>query len=239
VRHPKSKPQLVKQKLINFLRDPHFPYFLLDLIRRASPRAARLIQYGRYNPNTAEYWNRRYSSGEYEIQEFERYGQLRQQVIDLIRPGSRVLDVGCGAGGFLVMLQEQKSCQCVGIDISDVAVSVTCQRGFQAYVAKLPQLPKQISDASFDACVLLETLEHISNPIRTIGQIARVLKPGGSIIVSVPNNCMPPEEFDEHVVCFDQESMRNLLSRYFQVELCSVLDAGGFQYLIASGRKVN
>jgi len=231
--------QSLNQKVADFLREPHFPFFLLRKIRTLSPLLARILQYGRYNPNTAAYWNRRYASGEYAAGEDERYGSLRRNVISHIPYGGKVLDAGCGSGRFLEMLREKRSCQGVGLDISDVAGNLTASRGFAAFVCRLPDLPKEMAGSTFDVCVLLETLEHISKPIETIERLATLLKKDGLIMVSVPDNCMTPEEFDEHVSCFTQQTLGDLLRTEFHLEVMTSYEVSGFRYLFAVGRKVS
>ena len=56
----------MKDKIRTFLSDPHFPLFLLSRIKGISPNVARILKYGRYNPNTESYWNKRYKSGDYQ-----------------------------------------------------------------------------------------------------------------------------------------------------------------------------
>jgi 2-polyprenyl-3-methyl-5-hydroxy-6-metoxy-1,4-benzoquinol methylase len=160
-------------------------------------------------------------------------------VISHIPYGSKVLDAGCGSGRFLEMLREKRSCQGVGLDISDVAVNLTASRGFAAFVCKLPDLPKELESGTFNVCVLLETLEHISKPVETIERLATLLKEDGLIVVSVPDNCMTPEEFDEHVNSFTQQTLGDLLRAEFHLEVMTSYEVSAFRYLFVVGRKIS
>jgi O-antigen/teichoic acid export membrane protein/2-polyprenyl-3-methyl-5-hydroxy-6-metoxy-1,4-benzoquinol methylase len=224
-----------KNKVVGFLSDPHFPFFLLPAIKRVSPSLARFLRYGRYNPNTENYWNRRYTSNGYEV---ERYEDLHNQVARLVPPSSRVLDAGCGTGSLMKVLQSLE-CSCVGVDISSVAVSKVRQQGFSAFKSKLPNLPQEVEENSFDICTIVETLEHLTHPDRVLRNLAKVLKhKSGSIIVSVPDDCMKPEEFDEHVSSFTADTLHKLMSRYYSVERSFSVPSQGHQYLIMKGKRL-
>jgi 2-polyprenyl-3-methyl-5-hydroxy-6-metoxy-1,4-benzoquinol methylase len=229
----------MKNKISSFLNDPHFPFFLLTPIKRISPTVGRFLKYGRYNPNTEKYWNTRYASGEYEASEAERYGDLRREVAQLVPQSNRVLDIGCGTGSLMEILRDQLRCSCVGIDISQVAVDIARQKGFGAFKSKLPKLPLGLQENSFDICTIVETLEHISNPEATLKSVAKLLKQrSGSIIVCVPDDCMKPEEFDEHVSTFTAHSLRQMMSRYYDIERSFSVESSGLRYLIMKGKRL-
>ena len=135
------------------------------------------------------------------------------------------------------MLRDKRSCHCIGIDISETSIDVVTSRGLQGYVCKLPVLPDDLDGQCFDVCVMVETLEHLSRPGRTLQAIAGVLEPGGRLIVSVPDDCMKPEEFDEHITSFDDKSLCALLSQSFQVHNIFSFPCEGRKYLIAVARR--
>ena len=126
----------------------------------------------------------------------------------------------------------------MGLDISDVAVKIVREKGFVGIRCKLPNLPSAIPDNSFDVCTIIETLEHISHPEKTVKALSRVLREGGFIIVGVPDDCMVPEELDEHMCSFTMESLRDLLIRYFTVDIALRVESCGCKYLIMRAKKV-
>jgi glycosyltransferase involved in cell wall biosynthesis/SAM-dependent methyltransferase len=228
----------MKGKVGSFLADPHFPLFLLHPIKRVSPAVARFLKYGRYNPNTENYWNKRYQSGDYQAFERERYEVLHREVARLVPSSSRVLDVGCGTGRLMEILR-QAGCCCVGVDISSVAVNAVRQKGFPAFRCTLPNLPLDLGQDVFDACTIVETLEHLSNPDETLRNISRFLKKGsGFIIVCVPDDCMKPDEFDEHVIAFNAPMLKDIMAHYYVIESSFSVESSGFRYLIVKGTRL-
>ena len=100
-----------------------------------------------------------------------------------LQKGDRVLDVGCNAGARLEQLRREFGIEGVGIDYSPNTV--------RAGVASFPKLELHAGDAehlpfpdqSFDAVISFETFEHLPNPDQALAEMARVLKPGGKMLI--------------------------------------------------------
>jgi len=106
---------------------------------------------------------------------------LLEEVLD--HPRLRILDVGCGTGGVLAHLQHRA--RTFGVDRSPLALAYCRERGV-AHVAcadggRLPFAP-----ASFDVVLLLDVLEHFADEAALLNAVRRLLRPGGSLLVSVP-----------------------------------------------------
>jgi SAM-dependent methyltransferase len=109
-------------------------------------------------------------------------GLLRHELAGQ-RP-ARVLDLGCGMGGFLSGLAELGG-RVFPSDISLESLAHCRERGFPAGVVSSGYaLPYQ--DASFDLVCLFDAIEHIPDHARVMREVARVLRPGGRVLVSVP-----------------------------------------------------
>lgn len=109
-----------------------------------------------------------------------------------LRPGMRVLDLGCGRGRHAHALGQQNGVVVVGLDrnLDDLA---TTREGFALFPAKAGghvvggdayRLP--FADHSFDAVVCSEVLEHLHDYRAALSEIARVTKPAGCFALSVP-----------------------------------------------------
>lgn len=106
------------------------------------------------------------------------------------RSGLKILDVGCGAGSNLIWLASAISAHSPtlhGIDVSPRAVQ-ECQRlGIASKVLDLNVEPLPFPDRSLDVVICMEVVEHLYNTDLLIGEIARVLPPGGRMILTTPN----------------------------------------------------
>lgn len=118
---------------------------------------------------------------------FWRAPLMRSQLLFLedLPPG-RVLDVGCGSGGFL-SAAAKLGWRAVGIDFDEEAVAAARGRGdgIEAHASDLAG--SGFADASFDAIVLDNVIEHLPDPFEAFGHIARLLKPGGRLVMVTPN----------------------------------------------------
>ncbi len=95
----------------------------------------------------------------------------------------RVLEIGCGAGGMLGPLQRYG--QVHGMDIDAEYLGYCRNRGFTRLLCGSGHdLP--FRDGSFDVVALFDTIEHIPDEARALAEVRRVLRPGGTLFVSVP-----------------------------------------------------
>ena len=96
-----------------------------------------------------------------------------------------ILDGGCGTGANLELLQQYGTA--IGIDISDRAIDYCRARSIasnRAFIASLGELP--FPNDCFDLAISFEVICNIADDQTTFAEIARVLKPGGRLIVQVP-----------------------------------------------------
>ncbi|HED64073.1 MAG TPA: class I SAM-dependent methyltransferase [Planctomycetes bacterium] len=97
---------------------------------------------------------------------------------------ARVLDLGCGNGGFLPGLAEIAD-RVFPSDISAESLVHCADRGFPGGVVSSGYaLP--YADESFDLVCMFDAIEHIEDDQRVLREVARILKPGGRILVTVP-----------------------------------------------------
>ena len=111
--------------------------------------------------------------------------EIFETVLAVIRPGGALLDAGCGSGTFLKLAAPLFARAC-GVDIAVPAVNAVRALGFDAVEGDVSG-PLSLADGSFDACVCLDVIEHIFDPLTALKEIRRVLKPGGQLVLSTPN----------------------------------------------------
>lgn len=112
--------------------------------------------------------------------------ELRAAILGAVRPGDTVLDVGCGACNSYAAWIRDRAGSYVGVDVSATAVHLARDAGFDARVVEdAAALP--FPDASFDAVLCVEVLEHLLRPDAAASEILRVLRPGGRLVACTPN----------------------------------------------------
>lgn len=106
--------------------------------------------------------------------------------VKIFKKGEVVLDVACGDGTSSQLIKKITLTDVYGIDISKEAVLRAQKRGIKAVVGDIESkfaFPNQ----KFDTVFWGDNIEHLFSPQRTLTEIARVLKPGGRLIISTPN----------------------------------------------------
>lgn len=114
-------------------------------------------------------------------------GDLRpefQYIVNTVKPGSTVLDLGCGSGELMKALQKQKRARVQGIELSDTAVQSCVEKGLFVYHGDLNEGLADFNDNSVDYVILTSTLQVLERPDLLILEAARV---GRQCVVSVPN----------------------------------------------------
>jgi 2-polyprenyl-3-methyl-5-hydroxy-6-metoxy-1,4-benzoquinol methylase len=134
--------------------------------------------------------------------------------------GRRVADIACGTGyGTELLCTVGKAACAVGVDVDAGAVAYAAQRhgcDGARYVRTSAQRTG-LRDESFDVVVSFETLEHVSGELALLEEFSRLLRPGGLLICSTPNQ-WPLERAEHHVREYDHASFRALLESCFAVE---------------------
>lgn len=107
-----------------------------------------------------------------------------QSIANLVPPGSRVLDLGCGDGALLDLLQRERGCTGYGIELDDANVLACARRGVDVIQLNLEEGLAMFGDGSFDVVLQIDTLQHLRNAETMLVETARVGKAG---VVAFPN----------------------------------------------------
>ena len=144
--------------------------------------------------------------------------------------GKRVLDLGCRSGALTRSFLDGNDV--VGLDVDRVALAKAEELGIQPVEGNVEE-PLPFADASFDAVVAGELLEHLQFPDALVAEIQRVLKSGGVLVGSVPNAYRvqgrlrfllgrAPEDDPTHLHMFSPGALRELLAGFEDVRLSFV-----------------
>ncbi|HUP64530.1 MAG TPA: class I SAM-dependent methyltransferase [Thermoanaerobaculia bacterium] len=159
-------------------------------------------------------------------------GAILRFVNKYIRPAPPVLDLGCGPG-FLVTELVKSGLSCVAIDSSPESIAslrrlAAGEAGvLEILVGSVDRVP--LADGRVGCVFLVEVLEHLSPDLsdRTIAEAARVLRPGGHVVITVPNE----EDLDARkIACPDCGCV------FHRVQHLQSLDAVRLKILLADHR---
>jgi len=127
---------------------------------------------------------------------------------------ARILEIGCGTGHNLPMLG--RFGQVDGIEIDEEARAIASARlGRPVGLAPLPELPG-VADGSYDLVALLDVIEHVEDDGAALRSVARKLRPGGRILITVPAHPWMWSAHDvanHHFRRYTRKALRGLIER--------------------------
>jgi 2-polyprenyl-3-methyl-5-hydroxy-6-metoxy-1,4-benzoquinol methylase len=106
--------------------------------------------------------------------------------IEAIGTAKRILEVGCGSGVFLRGLRERQ-CDVVGLDLNAIALDTARSRGLRVLNETVDQHARNHPE-EYDVVATFQVLEHVAGVRSFLDSCVAALKPGGLLLVSVPNN---------------------------------------------------
>jgi SAM-dependent methyltransferase len=172
------------------------------------------------------------------------------QVLKLLRQEDSVLEIGCGKGIFLERLRK-KNISCAGLELNKEALTICAQKNLQVKGMLLEEF-LQSENRKFDVICAFQTLEHIAHVREFIMSAIEILRPGGRLIISVPNNDSWLQ-FDEenwlnlpphHMGLWNEDSLRSI-ERIFPLTLQDLYHEPlqnyhiGPYYRVIIGRRIN
>lgn len=117
----------------------------------------------------------------------KKHNSTHQIILEEVAPDLMVLDVGCGPG-YLGKELSKKGCKLFGIEINPSYISEAkpyYKQIIQCNLDTISELP--FTKESFDCILFADVVEHLKYPEESIRSLLDFLKPGGIVIISVPN----------------------------------------------------
>ena len=155
----------------------------------------------------------------------DRVQQRKVKVVRRLAPaGARIVDVGCGGGALLHLLRRfgQPDWQLVGWDFPGPHLQRVASAGFETVSAAIEA--GALPDSSVDVFLMNQVLEHFARPAEVLAVLARILRPGGKLIIETPSiegldarwfsdRHWGGFHFPRHLVLFHARALRALVAR--------------------------
>ncbi|MBJ6122138.1 class I SAM-dependent methyltransferase [Sphingomonas mollis] len=164
------------------------------------------------------------------------------------RTPGKVLEVGCGDGAFLAQMA-QAGWQAVGIDFDEKAVAAA-RRHAGIDVMQGDLIACAFPDASFDAIVMNNVIEHLPDTLAVMKECARILRPGGRVVMVTPNLDAPghrkfgPDwrglEVPRHLYLFTTRTLKRYAraAGFATVQSFSPIGGGGTDGIVAMSQMI-
>lgn len=161
------------------------------------------------------------------------YGRVRaENVLALVKKNKKTLDVGCGEGVFTRELA-LRGFDVTGVDVDVDAIAAAehnkklLQVEYQTRVGDAAHLP--FADGSFEQVISTDVIEHVAEPITALREIRRVLKPGGTFVVTVPTPKYLAHPFFNYDFSQHLKNIGHIHHGWFSEEFARMLASANFR----------
>lgn len=156
-------------------------------------------------------------AGDFSPMERGRYGRMLRFVAPWLRQDSRIVEVGCGQGGFLRLLKAKGYANLLGVDPSATCIEVLKRNGVPGVTGTLDDPP---AIGAVELLALIGVTEHLFHPVQSLASILRQCSDPPLIFLVVPSTrdygariSTPFYHFDfEHISHFDIHQLNNLMA---------------------------
>jgi len=107
-----------------------------------------------------------------------------QVIFEIVEPGAKVLDLGCGNGDLLQLLVERRDAKAQGVELNDEAIHACVEKGLSVFHSDIDSGLPHYPDQSFDYVILNQSLQEVKK-VETV--ISEALRVGKKVIVGFPN----------------------------------------------------
>jgi SAM-dependent methyltransferase len=145
-------------------------------------------------------------------------------LLDGIRPGERVLDLGSGAGEFAAEIS-RAGATAVGVEVAEAAIA-RARSGHPELEFRLAPIDGALplGDGEFDVVFSSEVIEHVADTARWLSEVRRVLRPGGRLLVTTPSHGRVrlalsgiqrfSEPLGDHLHLYTRRSLQQVLTEF-------------------------
>ena len=162
--------------------------------------------------NSKVYWDYVYTTPAKQKEYWSNTARF-PEALTHIKDRDKVMDLGCGVGVLHhLILKDRKECELWGVDISEEAVKINKEynpQGYyqQGYIGSLTGIPQDYFDVVFSG----ETIEHLDDPNVLFDDAYRMLKKGGKLIITTPQE--KHIESPEHLWYFTKDDIITLFTK--------------------------
>ncbi len=149
--------------------------------------------------------------------------------ISQVPPTSHILDLGSATGGNSVLMQNL-GFKVSSLEYSELGFNLQVQKGIDVAKGDARDIP--FSESHFDGVICLDVLEHILEDSQVVSEIARVLKPGGYFLISVPEDPRLWSDHDVAVSHFRRYSRSSILQLVSDQKNLSIKTLWSSNYII-------
>ncbi len=135
-------------------------------------------------PGDGPFYERLHSRDEYYLQEKWEFGEA-MRCLDGLAKEARLLEIGCGTGAFLDRCRDAGFNQVRGLELNQRARQACRDKGHDVRDELMEQMVA--SAESLDVVCAFQVLEHVPDPIGFLRAAAKLVRPGGKLILSTPN----------------------------------------------------
>jgi 2-polyprenyl-3-methyl-5-hydroxy-6-metoxy-1,4-benzoquinol methylase len=125
-----------------------------------------------------------------QLERFDWYYMARKWEYDValedLRGCKRVLEVGCGSGGFMILSRSDGAAEIEGLEQNTKAIQEARDRGLRVNEATVEEAAIK-SPAAYDAVCSFQVLEHVARPREFLQACCSLLRPGGRLLLGLPN----------------------------------------------------
>jgi len=163
--------------------------------------------------NCPEHYNKIFLSRMTDENDFDMSQPLRMGNLLKHFHGGRFIEVGCGLAPHCLAAKQKINSEVWGLDWADKVITELRKRYPQInyVVGDVTYLP--FRDGYFDYLIAGEVLEHMEDPLATLKEWLRVLKVGGKLAISTPNNDQGNNSPEEHIWSYEEKDIRDLFEK--------------------------